>query len=178
MTKKLLLTLLLIGVSLCGYSQTTAKKQKQKDTVPYDERYNKLKELHIKNLDSKSQIAADSLFQVFVYKITPDVDFNVITEENQDLLVWAKTNIAKTEFKDAAEAEKLWAEYEQEINVSTAENKEYYEYLLDVFQTEGGIDLHLKVMEDVDEQYPEKNRRIKLPARKKKSAFYPKLPGQ
>lgn len=170
-----LFTLLLLAVSLCSYSQAA---KKAKDTVPYEVRYEKLKKLHIKNLESDSHIAADRLFQVFVYKMTPEVDFNVIMEENTDNIEWTKANITKTEFKDTAEAEKLWAEYEAAISVSTLENKDYYNYLFETFNTEGGFELYLKIMEDVDEEYPDKIKTIKLPERKKKSAFYPKLPGQ
>lgn len=180
MTNRLLLVLALLVFSLNSYSQAPEKKEKPKDNVSPEERYKKLKALYIKEIDSKTHIVADSLFQVFIYKITPDVEFNELTKQikSQDYLKWATENISKTEFKDAAEAEKLWTEYKEASTVNVMANQEYYNYLMETFQVERGIEMSSQLYLDVMEEYPGKRRRIKLPKRKKKSDFYPKMPGQ
>lgn len=174
---KILLSLI-FAVSFPGFSQSIPKKIKPKDTIPYEMRYNKLKELKLKQKSSQTQLAADSLFQVFVYKITPELSLNEIKVERFDYLPWVKENLSKTEFKDMAEAEKLWNEYNDAINRNIEENKEYYDYLHEVLSFEGGIELSGQVIRDVAMENRDKIKRVKLPKRKKKSDFYPKLPGQ
>lgn len=178
MTNRLLLVLAMLAFSLSGFSQASAKNEKLKDPVPREERYKKLKELYIKELDSKSHRTADSLFQVFIYKITLDFEMDELPEDPQTYVAWAKDNLSKTEFKDAAEAEKLWGDYMQNIENSIVENKAYYDYMMETFKYEGGIDTSIEVMTDVRSDHPEKFKRLKFPERARKSDFYPKMPGQ
>ena len=178
MTKRLLLLLPLLAFSINGFSQATAKKEKPKDPVSKEERYKKLKELYIKELDSKSHQAADSLFQVFVYKMTLEIDLTELPDDPETYVDWVKDNLSKTEFKDVAEAEKLWGEYRQNTEITIEENSAYYDYMMEAFKYEGGIATNVKVMTDVLSDYPEKFKRIKLPERKTKKDFYPKMPGQ
>jgi hypothetical protein len=178
MTKQLLLVLALLAFALSGFSQSALKKESPKDPVSKEERYKKLKELYIKELDSKSHRTADSLFQVFIYKITLDVEIDELPEDPQTYVAWAKDNLSKTEFKDAAEVEKLWGEYRKNTDITIKENSAYYDYMMETFKYEGGISLNTEVMMDVMSDHPEKFNRIKLPERKKKSDFYPKMPGQ
>lgn len=170
--RKQLLTLLLITVCFSGYSQ--AAKQLETTETP-KEIYSKLKILFIKQLDSKSYKIADSLSQVFYYKMTPDMTITEISKENEDYLEWTKANLSKTEFKEVAEAEKLWAEYEAANLASVRDNKEYFDYLLQIIKIDGGVEINTNVVTDVYMDNPKRNR-IKLPKRRKKSDFYPKLP--
>jgi hypothetical protein len=173
MTKRLF-TLLLIALSFAGYSQGVQQPEKQ-DTP--EVMYIKLKKLYIQMEDSKSHKIADSLFQVYIYKITPDMPLNEISKENNNYPEWTKANLSKTEFKNVAEAEKLWAEYEAANRACVLDNKEYTDYMIQVIQLDGGVDMYVRITEEVFMDNPKRNR-IKLPNRQKKSDFYPKLPGQ
>ncbi|MHA3787502.1 hypothetical protein ACX0HA_04765 [Flavobacterium hauense] len=169
MLNQFLFIVVLFFITTIGYSQ------KKKDTVPYTVRYTKLKDLYIKELDSKTHRTADSLFQVFAYKMTPYMSINEIDEENDSYPDWAKANIYKTEFKNATEVQKLWDEYDAANNAAVEENKEYFDCLLETIQLEGGVDMHMAIINEVREKYPLKYKRIKLPDRKKKD-FNPPLP--
>lgn len=164
----------LFTVSLQVYCQ----KNILKNPALTQKNYDKLKELYIKNLDSRSHRDADSLQQVFNYKLTSELSLAEISKQNDVYLDWAKANISKTEFKDFAEAEKLNKAFQDALTASTKENKEYYDYLIEILVLEGGVDMSMAVQDDVRENYPEKFKRLNLPIRQKKSDFYPKLPGQ
>jgi hypothetical protein len=168
----------LVMVSFSAFSQAAAEKGFPKDTVAPEVRYTKLKALYIKYQDSKTYQAADSLFQLYTYKLTPEVELKDIRAQGTDYLSWAKANLSKTEFKDYAEAEKLSDEFNKALTASTEANREYYDYLSETIQLEGGVDISMNVTMDVRREYPEKFKRIKLPKRKSKKDFYPKLPGQ
>jgi len=125
--------------------------------------------------ESKSHQIADSIVQVFFYKITPDVALIDISKENYDYLAWTKANLSKTEFKTIAEAEKMWNEYETAVKVSTEENKQYYAYLREIRSFEGGSELQFSIMQEVREEHPDLYKRIKLPYRPKKKDLIPKV---
>ncbi|MHA3787499.1 hypothetical protein ACX0HA_04750 [Flavobacterium hauense] len=178
MTKTLLLLLALLAFSINGFSQGGEKKEKPKGRVPSEERYKKMKALYIQQLDSETHKAADSLFQLFAYKTTPEVKLKDITTNGTDYLTWIKENLSKTEFKDFDEAKKLWDNYTLAQFRDIEANKEYDNYRKELLRSDVGVDIYIKALDDVRDEHPEKFKQLKLPKRKKKSDFYPKLPGQ
>lgn len=175
MIKQLFLILLLLATSIYSTAQTTEIKHKPKDTVPQEVRYNTFKKLYIQMRKSKSHLIADSIAQVFFYRITPDVELIDISKENRDYLAWTKANLSKTEFKTIEEAEKLWGEYDAAVKVSIEENKEYYAYLREIRSFEGGAELQFSIMQEVRAELPKNYNRIKLPKRPKKKDLIPKV---
>lgn len=176
MTKQLFLAIaILVSVSFYSNAQTATTAPKPKDTIPWEVRYSTYKQLYIKMRQSESQKIADSISQLFFYKITPDVDLIEISKENRDYMAWTRANLSKTEFKTLEEAEKLWNEYESAIKSTTEENKDYYDYLREIRTFEGGAELQISFMKKVREEHPEKYKRIKLPKRPTKKELIPKV---
>lgn len=172
---KFFLSVLFLSVTAIGYSQIAETKEKPKDTIAHEVRYATFKKLYIQMRQSKSFQISDSIAQVFFYKITPDMDLIEISKENRDYFAWTKDNLSKTEFKDIAEAEKLWAAYEDAVKISTTENKEYYDYSFETRKFEGGTALQMDIMSEVRKAHPELFKRIKLPKRPKKKDLIPKV---
>lgn len=174
MIRQLFLILLLLATSIYSTAQT-AGTPKPEDTISREVRYNTFKKLYVQMRESKSHQIADSISQVFFYKITPDVELMDISKENRDYMAWTKANLSKTEFKTIEEAEKLWGEYETAVKVSIEENKEYYAYLREMRSFEGGPEMQMSFMMKVREDYPGLYKRIKMPYRPKKKDLIPKV---
>ncbi|MCO6148703.1 hypothetical protein [Flavobacterium sp. NRK1] len=89
MKKSLLIILVIICKSVAGQ---TSPLKKDSITNEYTIRYNKLKELYIKQLDSESYKIADSLLYPFVKKK------HMRKMTDMPMLVWVKLNLYVTEF--------------------------------------------------------------------------------
>ncbi|PZR24395.1 MAG: hypothetical protein DI539_00015 [Flavobacterium psychrophilum] len=175
MLKQSLFTLLfLITASHYSLAQTETK-QKPKDTIPKEVRYNTFKKLYIQMRQSKSHQIADSISQVFFYKITPDMTLLEIAKENRDYMEWTRANLSKTQFSTIEEAEKMWNEWEAARKISIEENQGYYDYLREIRKFEGGNELQMSLMKEVRASHPELYKRIKLPYRPTKKELLPKV---
>lgn len=165
-----LVVLLVSIIPFLGFSQG-AKKQ-EKDTIPYEVRYKKLKELFIKRIDTESYKKEDKLFTAYVDKLNLTPADNEQFQE-MEVLEWIKVNLKQTSFKTMEEAEKEWAAVEIAQEIELQENSAYHNYYFETLKATRKFDTYAILLEEVMEEYPEK-----FPKPKEYIHTMPKLPGQ
>lgn len=165
-----LVALLFSIIPFLCFSQT-AKEQKE-DTIPYEVRYKKLKELFIKRIDSESYKKENRLFTGYVDKLNLKPSDSELFEEMEPL-EWAKANLKQTNFKTVAEAEKEWAAVEIAQDMELKENSAYHNYYFETLKATRKFDTYSILLEEVMEEYPDK-----FPKTKEYIHTMPTLPGQ
>lgn len=150
---KILAVLLFSIVPLLCFGQG-AKKQ-EKDTIPYEVRYKKLKELLIKQIDSESYKNETKLFTAYVDKL------NLTSSDSKqfyemEVLDWTKANLKQTDFKTVEEAEKEWAAVEIAQDLEMKENLAYHNYYFETLEATRKFDILPELLEEIMEEYPEK----------------------
>ncbi len=148
MKKLLLFILVLLCKSVAGQ---TSSLQTDSITNEYTIRYNKLKELYIKKIDSESYKTANSLLSSFVKK----THMRKLTD--MPMLVWIKLNLYITEFKSFEEAQKEWDAVEAAQEIEFEENTEYYDYVFESMM-KTSVDIHINSEQEVRMEHPEKFR--------------------
>lgn len=143
------------------FSTTLAAQESPSTEITYQERYDKLKELYYKHLDSESYIRNSELILAFADKVSFDgseherLRIRSSTVKNNELLEWIEKNIEKTQFKDFAEAK---AEYDKLATASAAvieENRAYFDYLSETIKL-GQHQIFEDIVLEAMSYYPEK----------------------
>jgi hypothetical protein len=151
MTKKnIFIVLLLIVSSHFSFAQKHTNVL-GKDSVanPYSVRYNKLKELYLKQVNSKSFKMVDSLQRSFIKK----AQFK--GKLDMPLLIWVKTNLFMTKFKNFDEAQKEWADIEAAQEIEMEQNADYYDYVYESILATSSAEIQINAKQDVEAEHPE-----------------------
>lgn len=124
---KYLLSLIFLLESFSGLSQE--KKKFEVDSLPYPERYQKIKALYVKRIDS--DVYKNSKKASWVYYDMLNLEASDSDEHSKmSSLEWSKANLYKTDFGSFEEAEREWKKLEDALFLETKENKEYWDYYL------------------------------------------------
>jgi hypothetical protein len=150
-------TILLTLIITCTYTasaQIVAEKPKHEKLTKgpeYDKHYAKLKELHIKELNSESHKKSKELHKAFVKKLNYKGKYQDISK---NVLDWVKENLYQTSFESYEAAEKEWKAVQVANFKSIKENQEYYDYSLTCLRYCDN-DIIIQVMMDVMQEHPE-----------------------
>ena len=126
-----------------------------KDGNQYSIRYKKLKELHIKQIHSKSYLKADSLLGVFIRKM--DVKFAPSEVREIVPIEWTRENISKTRFKNLQEAEDEWGNVLAAQASEEIENAEFHDYSIETLLTTKSAEMLIAIQQEVMSEYPDKS---------------------
>jgi len=158
MKRKILIVLFFI--QLCASTQLNAQTTLPDST--YTLRYNKLKELYLKMLTSKSSLEALRMTKEFTKKVHYDgneIDKKMLIEyisHGVDLLMpWIEANIYKTEFGSYNVALQEKERLVQAQAAETEENMEYYLYLQESINI-AGQQIFTDLVVEIMTYYPDK----------------------
>lgn len=143
--KPIFSTLLLILISFACNAQ--------QDTISYTVRYNKIKELYLKQLESQSRRTLINLSLSFYKKMqaSPWEQIRPLDE----CLPWIKANLNQTSFKSFEEAEKDWAAIEAAKDNEYNENKEYHDYIVECMLLDNSSKFLIDACKEVEAEHPE-----------------------
>lgn len=145
---KLLLQAVILTVTITAYGQDDSKK----DSI-YIQDYEKLKQLHLKELNSDIHIEQSELFRKFLKRTNAKGELPITNPD--DILNWIEDNIEKTDFLSFNEAKFEWGILERVMFESRRENKEYHMFMLTAVRKHGASIL-IEVTDDLMDEYPEK----------------------
>jgi hypothetical protein len=147
----------LLAFTLAGTYNATAqasekpKQEKLTKGPEYDKHYEKLKELHIKQLSSESHKTFSKLHKLFIKKMKFKGN---LVQLNGKYFEWIKENLANTTFESYEAAEKEWQVVQAANQANIKENKDYYDYI-SICLSCCDIDLISQVTIDVMQEQPE-----------------------
>ncbi|RWW91991.1 hypothetical protein [Flavobacterium cerinum] len=167
--KRLLQLFIFIG-SVSIYAQNKESKMTQKDSIQaekliqltrgknklnlqktdpeYVERYNKLKELSLKEFNSMSSTDVRIRRKAFNKKLNQKIDSSLYLEQ-ESFSKWIDENIKSTYFVNTKMAKQEWLELNTARKTAIEENQDYYDYLMEIALTVEGTELITDVQVNV-----------------------------
>lgn len=135
--------------NLKGLHEKSKNKLKLEKTDPqYIERYNKLKLLSLKELNSVSSNVARIKRKAFNQKLNQKIDVSLYLEQ-ETFAAWIDQNIKSTYFVNAKMAKQEWLELNTATKKAIDENQDYYDYLTEIALTVEGTELITDVQVNV-----------------------------
>ncbi len=143
---------LIFTAFLCFAIQNSYSQETVKDRA-YVADYNRLQELHLKELDSEIHIEYSKKLSNFLNKAGKKMPQSV--NHPDDIINWVKDNLEETDFMSYTEAELEWGIINQLQAESMKQNKEYHDFMLKVVLKYGAEMITDEMMNTMNE-YPEK----------------------
>jgi len=112
--------ILFVCIVSSSYSQTFEYQLPQPKDSAYTVKFNKLKELYVKQYNSESYKKMKNLNDAFMDKVNPDHTF--LDFKGVPPIDWVKGNLEKTAFSSYDDAKKEYAEIEKAAVFVAAEN--------------------------------------------------------
>ena len=161
--KKLgLLIITLFSIPLAAYSQAPDSTVVKLSAVEYQQHYDKLKELFLKQLDYEGYKKMADKSDEFYRKCRTDENRDSVNNYNDEpfsiekMMLWLEANIEKTDFKDFAQVKAEFKEIEDLRYKVIVDNIEFYDYLAEIDEIEP--DMFLTLINDITLNHPGKFR--------------------
>ena len=139
---------------ICFTSQNSFSQEEAvvKDSA-YVADYEKLKTLHLKQLNSEIHIESSKLMMSFMKKMNRK-DKTPITKPD-DIINWVKDNMEQTDFLSFTQAEFEWGIINKLQMESIQKNQEYYDFMI-VAMRKHGVEIITDESMNTMNEYPEK----------------------
>jgi hypothetical protein len=135
-------------------SVTNLNAQASVDST-YEARFQKLKSLYIKMLDSESFHKMDSVLDIYTYKIHYK-EYQRDIEKYNNMNDWVKANLEKTDYANFSEAEVDYNNMLAYQKESDIENSEYEDYLVAILLRKEGSEMFYEMLKEVVYENPQR----------------------
>lgn len=151
--KNTLVILSILFLSMTSYAQKNNTNNTNNTSATRDSLIAKMEKHYYKLVSSESYIALRKAQEVYDSKVNMKANDKEI-KNSADVKGWVKANLSKTTFKTKKEADLAYDNLMVFVSALNRENKEYFDFLRELFSQSDGRDIWQEAMAKVTEKHP------------------------